>query len=136
MLTRVASDKERVVRVCRCGGPVWALSLHLSAIHSQLQAVLDLVCTDFVPLSITQTACCIRLIDSREPACTIVNVKHHLKSTVWTSASFQNSSVGFVCLFCFQSIWFDCMHQRLCGLPSPWDLGFITELNTSGNVQN
>lgn len=81
MLTRIASDKERVVCVCRGGGPVWAVSVHLSAIHSQLQAVLDLVCTNLVPLSITQTACCIRLIDSRESACTIVNMKHHLEST-------------------------------------------------------
>lgn len=93
MLTRIAPNKERVVCVCRGGGPVWAVSLHLPAIHSQLQAVFDFVCKDLVPLPITQTAWCIRLIDSRESACPIVNVKHHLKSTAQASASFQNSSV-------------------------------------------
>lgn len=79
-LTRITSDKERVVCVCRGRGPVWAVSLHLSAIHSQLQAVFDLVCNNVVPLSITQAAWCVRLIDSRESARAIVNVKHHLKS--------------------------------------------------------
>lgn len=100
-LTGIASDKERVVCVCWGWGPIWAVSLHLSAIHSQLQAVFDLVCKDLVPLPITQTAWCIRLIDSRESACPVVNVKHHLKSTAWASASFQNSSVVFASLFGF-----------------------------------
>lgn len=84
-LTWEPANKNRVVCIGRCRHRVWALGIHLVSIYYKLEAVFDLLSSNFMPLFIAHMARDPSIIGRSESASAIIHMEQKLVSRKMSS---------------------------------------------------